>query len=105
MLIFGTSGIRGEIGTDVTGELALSVGRAVVSTGHDHIVLGRDVRESGSMLRDALAAGIVECGGDIVDIDVVATPTFARSVDWLDADAGVMITAPHNPPKDNGIKL
>jgi phosphoglucosamine mutase len=104
MTTFGTSGIRGPVGTSVTTELALSVGRALgVDT--SRVVVGRDPRESGAALLDALTAGLRESGVDIVDLDVAATPTVARAVDWEDADAGVVVTASHNPPGDNGIKL
>ncbi|WP_255171659.1 phosphoglucosamine mutase [Natrononativus amylolyticus] len=103
--MFGTSGIRGAVGTDVTAELALAVGRAVASDGHDRIVVGRDVRESGELLTDALAAGVRECGSDVIDVGVAATPTIARAIEWLEADAGVVVTASHNPATDNGIKL
>jgi len=108
--VFGTSGVRGEFGTDVTADLALDVGRAVATddgTGAraDRIVLGRDPRLTGDLLADAVAAGARECGADVVDVGVAATPTIARSVAWRDADVGVAVTASHNPPEDNGIKL
>ncbi|QSW98421.1 phosphoglucosamine mutase [Haloterrigena alkaliphila] len=103
--MFGTSGIRGAVGEAVTAELALSVGRALATEGYERVVIGRDVRESGAMLVDALSAGVRECGGDVVEVGVAPTPTVARGVDWLEADAGVVITASHNPATDNGIKL
>ena len=103
--MFGTSGIRGAVGDVVTADLALSVGRAVASEGYDRVVLGRDVRSSGEFLGDALAAGLRECGSNVVDVGVAATPTVARAVGWLEADAGVVVTASHNPETDNGIKL
>ncbi len=103
--MFGTSGVRGHFGTDVTVDLAVSVGRALVADGAERIVLGRDPRTTGTLLADALSAGVRESGGDVIDCGVVATPTLARAVGWRDADAGVMITASHNPPEDNGIKL
>ncbi|MXV63785.1 phosphoglucosamine mutase [Natronorubrum sp. JWXQ-INN-674] len=103
--MFGTSGIRGEVGDEVTAELALSVGRALASEGYERVVVGRDVRESGTVLVDALTAGIRECGGDVLEVGIAPTPTIARGVDWLEADAGVVVTASHNPAKDNGIKL
>jgi phosphoglucosamine mutase len=102
--MFGTSGIRGPIGSDVTASLALDVGRAVgVDT--NRVVVGRDPRESGELLTDALAAGLRESGVDVVDLGRAATPTVARAVAWAGADAGVVITASHNPAPDNGIKL
>ncbi|MFP8957764.1 phosphoglucosamine mutase [Natrialbaceae archaeon A-CW3] len=103
--MFGTSGIRGAVGDVVTADLALSVGRAVATEGYDRVVVGRDVRKSGEVLGDALVAGLRECGADVVDVGVAATPTVARAVGWLEADAGVVITASHNPETDNGIKL
>ncbi|WP_458190330.1 phosphoglucosamine mutase [Haladaptatus sp. NG-WS-4] len=103
--MFGTSGIRGPVGEVVTGALALSVGRALGSTDVERVVVGRDPRESGRFLSDALSAGLRECGTDVVDIGLAATPTVARSVAWQDADTGVSVTASHNPSTDNGIKL
>jgi phosphoglucosamine mutase len=103
--MFGTSGIRGRIGDEVTCDLALAVGRALASDGYETVVVGRDARESGRMLADAAASGLRECGADVIRIGEAATPTVARSVGWLDADAGLMVTASHNPAPDNGIKL
>ena len=102
--MFGTSGIRGPVGTDVTASLALQVGRALGVDSH-RVVVGRDPRESGTVLVDALSAGLRESGVDVVDVGVAATPTVARAVAWEGADAGVAVTASHNPPTDNGIKL
>ena len=102
--MFGTSGIRGPVGEAVTADLALEVGRAV-GVDADRVVLGRDPRESGHLLADALAAGLRETGADVLDLGLAATPTIARAVGWEDADAGVSVTASHNPPPDNGIKL
>ncbi|MBO4247943.1 phosphoglucosamine mutase [Halomicrobium sp. IBSBa] len=102
--MFGTSGIRGPVGEAVTAELALDVGRAL-GVEADRVVVGRDPRESGELLTDALAAGLRESGTDVIDLGVAATPTVARSVGWRDADAGAAITASHNPAPDNGIKL
>jgi len=103
--MFGTSGVRGPVGETVTADLALSVGRAVGTDGADRVLIGRDARDSGHFLADAVAAGLTECGVDVVDLGRVATPTLARSIARLDADAGVVITASHNPAPDNGIKL
>jgi phosphoglucosamine mutase len=109
--VFGTSGVRGPFGTDVTADLALSIGRAVAidcadcSDGDVRIVIGRDPRTTGALLADAAAAGARECGADVIDLGIAATPTIARSVGWRDADAGIAVTASHNPPADNGLKL
>ncbi|WP_135823784.1 phosphoglucosamine mutase [Halorussus ruber] len=103
--MFGTSGIRGEVGKQVTAQLAFDVGRALASEGYDKVLVGRDARESGTVLADAVSAGLRDCGADAVRAGVVTTPTLARSVWQVDGDAGVMVTASHNPPKDNGLKL
>jgi phosphoglucosamine mutase len=102
--MFGTSGIRGPVGETVTADLALSVGRAL-GVDSDRVVVGRDPRESGELLVDALAAGLRESGTDVVELGTAATPTVARAVAWADADAGVAVTASHNPAPDNGLKL
>ncbi len=98
------SGIRGRVGTTVTAELALGRPRRRLG-GSGTVVVGRDVRESGRMLVDALTAGLRECGADVLTVGVESTPTIARAVELFDADAGVVVTASHNPAPDNGIKL
>jgi phosphoglucosamine mutase len=103
--MFGTSGVRGPVGEDVTAALALDVGRALATDGSETVVVGRDARDSGRMLSRALVAGLTECGADAIDIGVEATPTVARAVAREGADAGVVVTASHNPAPDNGIKL
>lgn len=102
--MFGTSGIRGPVGEDVTADLALKVGRAL-AVDAESVVVGRDPRESGQYLLDALVAGLRESGTDVLDVGLAATPTIARAVGWYDADAGVAVTASHNPAPDNGLKL
>ena len=102
--MFGTSGIRGPVGEAVTAELALSVGRALGAE-TDRVVVGRDPRESGELLVDAVASGLRETGTDVLDLGLAATPTVARAVGWEGCDAGVAVTASHNPPPDNGLKL
>jgi phosphoglucosamine mutase len=103
--MFGTSGIRGAVGETVTCETALSVGRALGSEGYDRVAVGRDARDSGRILADALAAGLRETGADVVRLGMAATPTVARSADWVDADAAISVTASHNPAPDNGLKF
>mgnify|MGYP000224074526 FL=1 len=103
--MFGTSGIRGPVGDAVTAGTALRVGRALASAGYERVVVGRDARETGVAFADALSAGLRECGGDAYRLGIASTPTVARTVGWVDADAGVSVTASHNPPTDNGIKL
>ena len=104
--LFGTSGIRGPIGTAVTADLALKMGRALstlLGPGHD-IVVGYDSRTSNQMLEKALIAGILEGGCDVLSLGMAPTPLVGYATMKL-GDAGVMITASHNPPQDNGIKV
>ena len=102
---FGTDGIRGVAGVDLTPELALALGRAAARIlPGSPFLLGRDTRQSGTMIQSALAAGITAEGIDVVDVGVIPTPGLA----WLAADRGVpaaMVSASHNPFVDNGIKL
>lgn len=103
--MFGTSGIRGAVGEVVTAEVAVNLGAALGAWGADEVVLGRDPRPSGEYLASAVASGLRQTGADVIDIGMAATPTIARSVGWCKADAGVAVTASHNPPSDNGFKL
>lgn len=104
-MMFGTSGVRGQFGEEITPELAIKLGRAVAQTDISTAVIGRDSRTTGPILSDAVTVGLRERGIDVVNIGQVATPTLARSVRWYDGDVGIMITGSHNPPTDNGIKL
>lgn len=102
---FGTDGIRGVAGSDLTAELALALGRAAaLIVPGSPFLLGRDTRRSGTMIQAALAAGLTAQGVDAVDAGVIPTPGLA----WLAYDRGVpatMVSASHNPFDDNGIKL
>jgi phosphoglucosamine mutase len=105
---FGTDGIRGEVGTDVTVELALALGRAVGHRfgGERHaVVLGRDTRRSGEMLSAALTAGLTATGTDVVDLGLVTTPCLVHASDADAFVAGIMVSASHNPAPDNGLKV
>lgn len=102
---FGTDGIRGVAGVDLTPELALALGRAAARIVRGSpFLLGRDTRQSGTMIQSALAAGMTAEGVDVVDGGIIPTPGLA----WLASDRGVpaaMVSASHNPFGDNGIKL
>ncbi len=107
---FGTDGIRGVANERLTAELALRVGRATAlhagaTQSQPIILIGRDTRRSGTMLEDALAAGIASAGGTAVRLGVLPTPAVAWNVLQHRAAAGVVISASHNPFADNGIKL
>lgn len=101
MELFGTAGIRGSAVERVTPELALEVGRAVGEDG-DTFVLGRDGRETGPALVAAMEAGLESAGANVHRVGVLPTPALAYA---SRNHHGVMLTASHNPPQDNGIKL
>lgn len=109
--LFGTDGVRGIANTELTCELALEIGRAaaVVMTEETHhrpkILIGKDTRISSDMLESSIVAGICSMGADALVLGVVPTPCVAYLVKELGADAGVMISASHNPVEYNGIKI
>jgi phosphoglucosamine mutase len=111
MSLFGTDGIRGVAGDDLTPGLAAQIGRgaAVVLAAHlgrrPTFLIGRDTRVSGQMLEAALVAGITSGGGDVKTLGVAPTPAIAALVVERGADAGVVVSASHNPFADNGIKF
>lgn len=109
--LFGTDGIRGVANIEpMTSETALRVGRALPYVfrnrpGHHKILIGKDTRLSGYMLETALASGVCSMGGDVLLVGPVPTPGIAFLTRSLRADAGVVISASHNPFQDNGIKI
>lgn len=108
--MFGTDGVRGIANTELTAELAYSLGRAgaFVLTEGTHkpkILVAKDTRISGDMLESALVAGILSVGAEAVILGVVPTPAVAHLTREYNADAGVMISASHNPVEYNGIKF
>jgi phosphoglucosamine mutase len=109
--LFGTDGIRGVANTELTPELAVGLGRAVVRTLREEgierprVAVGRDPRASGEMLQAALTAGLCSAGGDVIPLGVLPTPGVAYLTARLGADSGAMISASHNPVGDNGIKF
>lgn len=109
--LFGTDGVRGVANSELTPELAFSLGKAgayVLSKGSEKkptFLIGMDTRISGDMLENALSAGILAVGGDVIKTGVLPTPAIAHLVKHYDADAGVVISASHNPYEYNGIKF
>jgi phosphoglucosamine mutase len=106
--LFGTDGVRGEAGTFLTAELATALGRAATaSLGKERpqVLIVRDTRESGPMLESALAAGIAAAGGDALLGGVLPTPAAAILVRRLGLDLAAVVSASHNPYRDNGIKF
>jgi phosphoglucosamine mutase len=106
--LFGTDGVRGEAGTFLTAELATSLGRAAVAAleaERPQVLIVRDTRESGPMLEAALAAGVAAAGGDALLGGVLPTPAAAILVKKLGLDLAAVVSASHNPYRDNGIKF
>jgi phosphoglucosamine mutase len=106
--LFGTDGVRGEAGTFLTAELATALGRAAAASldaERPQVLIVRDTRESGPMLESALAAGIAAAGGDALLGGVLPTPAAAILVKRLGLDLAAVVSASHNPYRDNGIKF
>ncbi len=106
--LFGTDGIRGVANVDLTPTRAYDLGRALghyVDGAGRSVVVGRDTRRSGEMLASALTAGLTSVGTDVLDLGVVPTPCLAFVAETGDHVAGVMVSASHNPPDDNGLKV
>ena len=109
--LFGTDGVRGVANEDLSCQLALDIGKAAgmiikrEKGGKPVFLLGRDTRISGGLLESAVTAGLLASGADVCLLGVVPTPAVAYLVKELGADAGVMLTASHNPYEYNGIKI
>ncbi|AKP68264.1 phosphoglucosamine mutase [Companilactobacillus ginsenosidimutans] len=111
---FGTDGVRGVANKELKPELAFKLGRAggYVLTQHSQnensrprVLVARDTRISGQMLLDSLISGLLSVGIEVLNLNVVTTPAVAYLVRAVSADAGIMISASHNPASDNGIKF
>ncbi len=110
--LFGTDGARGVANTELTAELAMNIGRAAAmvltdggSEKHPTVLIGKDTRLSSYMLEGALVAGLCSVGADVVLLGAVPTPAVAYLIKKYHADAGIMISASHNPFDFNGIKI
>ena len=109
--LFGTDGIRGIVGENLTVELAFHVGQAVAAVLTEEkgskptITIGKDTRISSDMLEAALMAGICSVGGDVMPLGTIPTPAVAYLTVLEQADAGIVISASHNPYEHNGIKV
>ncbi|ASJ08737.1 phosphoglucosamine mutase [Thermococcus siculi] len=109
--LFGTFGVRGTANEEITPEFALKMGMAFGTMlrreGRERplVVVGRDTRVSGEMLKNALISGLLSTGCDVIDVGIAPTPAIQWATDHFNADGGAVITASHNPPEYNGIKL
>ncbi|MGX2957877.1 phosphoglucosamine mutase [Peribacillus sp. JNUCC 23] len=107
---FGTDGVRGVANSELTPELAFKLGRfggyvLTKNTERPKVLIGRDTRISGHMLEGALVAGLLSIGAEVMRLGVISTPGVSYLTKALSAEAGVMISASHNPVADNGIKF
>ena len=109
--LFGTDGIRGVVGENLTAELAYRIGQAVTMVLMEEngtaplITIGMDTRISSDMLESAMMAGITSVGGSVMPLGTIPTPAVAYLTTQVEADAGVVISASHNPFQHNGIKV
>ncbi|HPN98190.1 MAG TPA: phosphoglucosamine mutase, partial [Syntrophorhabdaceae bacterium] len=109
--LFGTDGVRGEANRyPMNAEIAFTLGQAIVyilkkGRYHPRIVIGKDTRISGYMLEGAFESGITSMGGNPYMLGVLPTPGIAFIAQSMRADAGIVISASHNPYQDNGIKI
>ncbi len=107
MSLFGTDGARGIANTELTIDLAMNIARVAADSlaPGSKVLIGRDTRISGPMLEAALTAGFSSMGMDVLAVGMLPTPALAYLIAKMEAQAGVMISASHNPPQYNGIKL
>jgi len=108
--LFGTDGVRGIANTELNSTLAFKLGKAgaFVLSKEDKrpvVLIGKDTRISGDMLEDSLSAGVLSMGGNVIKVGILPTPAIAYLVRYFNADAGVVISASHNPFEHNGIKF
>lgn len=109
--LFGTFGVRGIANEMITPEFVLKMGMAFGTVlrreGRERplVVVGRDTRVSGEMLKNALISGLLSVGCDVIDVGIAPTPAIQWATDHFNADGGAVLTASHNPPEYNGIKL
>ncbi len=110
MKLFGTDGVRGEAGSFLSAELAMRVAMAAGIYFKEHaktkkILVGKDTRKSGYMIENAIVSGLTAVGYDVIQIGPMPTPAIAFLTVNMRCDAGIMISASHNPFEDNGIKF
>ena len=103
---FKTYDVRGKLGEEINEDIAYRIGRATANTlGSRKVVVGFDARETSSKLADAVAKGVCDEGANVLDIGLSGTEEMYWSVSQFSADAGIEITASHNPIEYNGMKI
>ncbi|MCD6512984.1 MAG: phosphoglucosamine mutase [Thermoplasmata archaeon] len=105
MRLFGTNGVRGVVNEDMTPELALKLGKAIGSYFEGNIAIATDTRTGNEMLKNAVISGLISTGNNVMDAKIAPSPALQYYVKNTDVDAGVIITASHNPPQFDGIKV
>ena len=107
MSLFGTSGIRGVVNQDLTIELCREVAKALgtLLPLRARVCLATDTRTSGEDIKEAIFSGLLSCGTQVTDLGILPTPALALLTREWGFDTGIMVTASHNPPEFNGIKL
>ncbi len=105
MRLFGTNGVRGVANEDMNAELALNLGMAIGTFFSGNIAIATDTRTSNEMLKNAVISGLLSTGCDVYDANVAPSPALQYYVKMSEMDGGVIITASHNPPQFNGIKV
>jgi len=108
--LFGTDGVRGVAGKELTAELAMKIGMGTAQVLANNkkkvkIIIGHDGRESADMLVSAIIAGLTSINVDVLDAGMIPTPAISYLVKYYKLDAGIMVTASHNPYEYNGIKI
>ena len=105
--LFGTSGVRGVVHKDLTTNLVYDLGRAIATSlpPHAWIIIANDSRQSRIVVKDAVKKGLISAGARVLDVSMLPTPAVAYLTKTIGVSAGIMVTASHNPPEYNGIKL
>ena len=105
--IFGTDGIRGIFNKEITSDLAQKIGYAfgIINNNTNKVLIGRDTRVSGGILLEALSSGLNKSGKEVIDIGICPTPAIPFLIKHFKIYTGIMISASHNPPEYNGIKI
>ncbi|HTX44447.1 MAG TPA: phosphoglucosamine mutase, partial [Methanocella sp.] len=104
MALFGTNGVRGIANVELTTDMAMGLAKSFGTFRPGTIVVGRDTRESGEMLKAAVVSGLLSTGCKVIDLGIAPIPAVQYYVKECKANGGVMVTASHNPPEYNGIK-
>ena len=103
--MFGTNGVRGVVNQDMNASLALQMGKSIGNVMPGTIAIACDTRDSCAMLKSAVSSGLMAVGCNVLDLGIIPTPALQYYVKTHEVSAGVMITASHNPPEFNGIKV